>query len=263
MKPFDCHTHIYSDKFSVDFEQVLARAKRVLSGIIVVGEGPESNRKIASIVKANPKFLFAGHGIHPEYAHEFSEKQVEEEISWIKKQKPACIGEVGLDYMWIKRVLPKQIGIKKADEAWAKQKKVFERFIGLADELKIPLNIHSRWATKHVVETLEKLKPEKAILHAFSGSAAEARRAVALGYKISIGTSIMYAEQKKDLVERLDLRDLLLETDSPVLAPVKGERNEPANIQLVVKEIARIKNVSEKEVVKATNNNVSEYLKIF
>ncbi|MBI2040520.1 MAG: TatD family hydrolase [DPANN group archaeon] len=262
MKPFDCHTHIYDDAFSADFEQMISQAKKVLSGIIVVGEGPESNRKITKLVNDNPEFLFAGYGIHPEFAHEFTEKEIGEEIKWIKKQKPVCIGEVGLDMMWIKRVLPKQIGIKKADEAWPKQQKVFERFIELADELKIPLNIHSRWATKHVIETLEKLKPKKAILHAFSGSAAEARRAVALGYKISLGTSIMYAEQKQNLAKRLPLDTLLLETDSPVLAPVRGQRNEPANVALVVKEIARLKCVSEAEVIEATNKSVKEIFNI-
>jgi len=258
MKPFDAHCHLYDKKFDADRDEVIEKAKKVLSGIVVVGEKPESNRQILKLKEDYGKFWLMGFGIHPEFAHEFSNSEIEAELKWIKKNKPDCIGEVGLDYMWIKQVLPKQIGIKKADAAWSKQQKVFETFIQFADELGLPLNIHSRWATSQVVEFLEKLRPEKAILHAFSGNLAEAKRASKLGYKISIGNTVAYSEQKRDLAKHLPLSDLLIETDSPVLAPVKGERNEPSNLTLVVKEIAKIKNVKEAKVIEETNKNFKE-----
>jgi len=258
MKPFDCHCHLYDEKFDADREKVIADSKKVLSGMVVVGENPDTNREIFKLVQKYPDFIFAGYGIHPTHAHEFSDSDIENEIKWIKKNKPACIGEVGLDMFWVKMKLPKEIGIKKADEAWEKQKKVFKLFIKLADELKIPLNIHSRWATGEVVKILEKEKPKKAILHAFSGSVAEAQRAVKLGYLVSIGNTIAYAEQKQDIAKHIDLKHLLVETDSPVLAPVKGERNQPKNISLVVKEIARIKKISELKVIEETNRNFGD-----
>ncbi|MFH0868694.1 MAG: TatD family hydrolase [archaeon] len=258
MKPFDCHNHLYDEKFDADRDKVIEQARKVLSGIVVVGENPETNRKILELKKKYPNFIFAGYGIHPTYAHEFSDKEIEDEIKWIKKQKPACIGEVGLDMFWVKMKLPKDIGIKKADEAWEKQKKVFEKFIQLADELKIPLNVHSRWATKQVIEILEKNKAKKVILHSFSGSLAEAKRAADLGYLISIGNTITFREEKRKIAEHLDLKYLLLETDSPALAAKQGERNQPKNISLVVKEIARIKKISEQEVIEITNENFKE-----
>jgi len=258
MKPFDCHCHLYDEKFDADRGKVIEQARKVLSGIVVVGETPETNRKIAKLVSENKGFLFAGYGIHPTYAHEFSNSEVEAETKWIKKNKPVCIGEVGLDMFWVKMKLPKVIGIKKADEAWEKQKKVFELFIALASELKIPLNVHSRWATKQVIEILQKNNAKKVILHSFSGSLAEAKRAADMGYLISIGNTIVSREEKRKIAEHLELKHLLLETDSPALAAKAGERNQPKNISLVAKEIASIKKISELKVIEETNKNFKE-----
>jgi len=262
MKPFDCHCHINDPAFNADRDKVIADSKKVLSGIVVVGSNPKSNRKILELKEKYPDFIFAGYGIHPTDAHEFSDKEVDDEIKWIKKQNPACIGEVGLDMFWVKMKLPKEIGIKKADEAWEKQKKLFEKFIKLAKELDSPINIHSRWATKQVIELLEKNKAKKVILHAFSGSLAEGKRAVNLGYKISIGNTIAFAEQKKELAEHLDIKDILLETDSPCLSAKQGERNVPANVLAVAKEIAKIKKISESKVIEETNKNFREMFNV-
>jgi TatD DNase family protein len=255
MKPFDVHCHLYDESFDKDRDNVIEKAKKVLSGVLVAGENPLTNRKIIDLAKNYPKFWHSALGFHPTEIHKFTDEEIENEIRWIKKQKPIAISEIGLDFMVIKR--------DKLDE-FAKMRQIewFERFLKLADELKVPAIIHSRWATKQVVEILEDLKPKKAILHAFSGTVKEAERALKLGYKISIGNTIAYAEQKQDLAKHIDLKHLLVETDSPVLAPQKGERNEPANVLLVVKEIARIKGITEKEVIEATNKNVKELFNI-
>lgn len=251
MKPFDVHCHLYDESFDKDRDSVIAKAKKVLSGIVIAGENPETNRKIIELAQKYPKFCYPSLGFHPTEIHKFTDEEIEEEIKWIKKQKPLAISEIGLDFMVIKR--------DKLDE-FAKMRQIewFERFLKLADELKVPAIIHSRWATKQVVEILEDLKPKKAILHAFSGTNKEAERALKLGYKISIGNTIAYAEQKQELVKALPIEAFMLETDSPVLAPVKGARNEPSNIMLVVKEIARIKNIPEDKVIEITNKNVKD-----
>ena len=257
MKPFDCHTHLYDDAFSKDFDEVLQRAKKVLSGIIVVGEGPESNRRVLALCKAHKGFLFPGLAIQPDQVHLLTDAQIDKEIEFIRGQKNlVCIGECGLDYLWAEKS-------GKPEETKQRQQETFEKLIKLADEMGLPLNIHSRRATKPVVETLEKLKPKRAILHGWSGTIDETKRAVKLGYKIAIATNIFYSPEKLEYIKHLPLLDLVLETDSPVLAAVKGERNEPANITLVVKEIAKIKNMPEKEVISATNNNIKDYLNIF
>ncbi len=255
MKAFDVHCHLYDKSFDRDRDIVVARAKKILFGILNAGENPETNRKVLALEKKYPEFCFSAFGFHPMQIHKFSDEEIEAELKWIKKQKPAAISEIGLDFAVLSR--------ENLDEtAKMRQIKWFERFLQLADELKVPVIIHSRWATKHVVEILEKLKTKKAVLHAFSGTLKEAERALKLGCKISIGNTIAYAEQKQELVKHLPLDAFCLETDSPVLAPVKGERNEPANISLVVKEIARIKGIEEKEVIEAANKNIKELLGI-
>ncbi len=253
MKPFDIHTHLYDESFRKDFDGVLARAQKVLSGVIVVGEGPETNRKVLALCKKHDRFLFPGLAIHPDQVHLLADEQIDKEIEFIRKQTGlVCIGECGLDYLWAQ---------KSGDYENTKhrQQQTFEKLIKLADELDLPLNIHSRRATKPVVETLERLKPKRAVLHSFSGTLDEAKRAIALGYKIAIGTNLLFSKETKNYVEGLSHEAFVLETDSPMQAPERGQRNEPANISLIVRGIARIKSISEEEVVKTTNKN-AKYL---
>lgn len=251
MKAFDVHCHLYDESFDKDRDSVISKAKKVLSGVIVAGENPETNRKILKLEKKYPKFWYSAYGIHPTSIYNLTDEEITEEIKWIKTQKPIAISEIGLDFAIIKR--------EKQDEfARMRQIEWFERFIELAKELDIPAIVHSRWATKQIVEILEELKPKKAILHAFSGTVKEAERALKLGYKFSIGNTVAYAEQKRELVKALPIEAMMLETDSPVLAPKPGERNEPSNITLVISEIAKIKKISEDKVIEATNKNVKE-----
>jgi len=251
MKAFDVHCHLYDESFDKDRDNVIAKAKKVLSGVIVAGENPETNRKILKLEKKYPKFWHSAYGVHPTSVHNLTDEEIEDEIKWIKSQKPIAISEIGLDFAVIKR--------EKLDE-FAKMRQVewFERFIDLAKELDVPVIVHSRWATKHVIEILEDLKPKKVILHAFSGTVEEAKRALKLGYKFSIGNTVAYAEQKIELVKALPVDAMMLETDSPVLPPKPGERNEPSNITFVISEIAKIKKISEDNIIKITNKNVKE-----
>jgi TatD DNase family protein len=251
MKAFDVHCHLYDESFDKDRDRVINRAKKVLSGILIAGENPPANKKIIDIAKKYPKFCFVSLGIQPQEIHKFTDEEIEEEIAWIKKQKPIAISEIGLDYATIKRE-------KQGEFEKTRQIEWFERFIELAKELDVPIIVHSRWAVKPVIEILEELKPKKAILHAFSGTLEEAKRALKLGYKFSIGNTVAYAEQKRDLVKELPMEAFILETDSPVASPKPGERNEPSNITLVICDIAKIKNISEDKVIEITNKNVKE-----
>jgi len=255
MKAFDVHCHIYDKSFDTDRDKVIRNTKKVLFGVLVAGENPETNRKIIELAKKYQDFCYPALGIHPDSIHKFEDSEIEEEIKWIKKQKPIAISEIGLDYMVIKR--------DKLD-AFAKMRQAewFEQFLQLADSLKIPAVVHSRWATGAVIKILEELKPKKAVLHAFAGTLDEAKRAVKLGYKISIGNTVAYAEQKRELVKNLPIEAFVLETDSPVLGPDPKKRNEPANIALTIKEIAKIKNISEAKVIEATNENVKDLFRL-
>ena len=251
MKAFDVHCHIYDSSFDKDRDKVIRNAKKVLLGVLNAGETPEANRKVLELSTKHPNFCYASYGVQPQDLHNYSDEELAAEVKWIKKQKPIAISEIGLDYAVIKR--------DKLD-AFAKMRQAewFEQFLQLADSLKIPAVIHSRWATDPVVKILEDLRPKKAVLHAFAGTLEEAKRAVNLGYKLSIGNTVAYAEQKQDLVKELPVEAFLLETDSPVLGPDPKKRNEPANISLTIKEIAKIKKISEEKVIEITNKNVKD-----
>ena len=266
MKPADCHTHLYDRSFELDLGEIIERAKKLVSKIIVVGEDAETNRKILTICKKYSSFLFPGLAIHPDRVHSLTDAEIDAEINFIRKQKDLiCIGECGLDWLKAERFALanpsfKMLEPKNFDFREAKQKQigVFRKVIRLANEMGLALNVHSRRAEKDTIAVLKEEKAEKVLMHGFSGTIKEAEEAVLLGYKIAIGTTIFYSKQKVELVKATPLEDFVLETDSPVCAPKKGARNEPANVALVVKEIARIKNVSEKEIIETTNKNVKE-----
>ena len=266
MKPADCHTHLYDKSFDHDLDKVIERAKKLVSKIIVVGEDAETNRKVLALCKTHKGFLLPGLAIHPDRVHLLTDEEVNKEIEFIRKQKDlVCIGECGLDWLKAEQFAManpsfKMLEPKNFDFREAKQKQigVFRKFIRLANEMGLALNVHSRRAEKDTIAVLKEEKAEKVLMHGFSGTIKEAEEAVLLGYKIAIGTTIFYSKQKVELVKAMPIEDFVLETDSPVCAPEKGARNEPANIASVVRRIAKIKNITRSEVIKITNTNVKE-----
>ena len=270
MKPIDCHTHLYDKSFEHDIDKVLERAGRLVSKIIVVGEDAESNRKVLALCKRYSSFLFPGLAIHPDRVHKLANEEIDKEIEFIRKQKGlACIGECGLDWLKaeqfalaspsFKLLEPKGFDIM---EARKKQIEVFRKFIKLANEIGIPLNVHSRRAVRDTIRVLKEEKAKKVLMHGFDGTVKEAEEAVQLGYKLAIGTGVFYSRQKVELAKALPINCFVLETDSPVCAPKRGERNEPANIASVVRKIASIKNITRSEVINITNKNAKELFSI-
>ncbi len=263
----DCHAHLDDKKFSKDLDKVIEKAKN--SGVKIIinnGTNPETNRTTLQLAKKY-KIIYPALAIHPTHIHEFSDSEIEKELKFIKSKKPIAIGETGLDYLWIKKVLPREIGIKKAKKAGKeKQRQIafFKKHILLANELNIPVICHSRWAVKRVCEILTELHPKKAILHGFSGSLTQAQEMISLGYKISISTNILYSEYTQCYAKHLPLEALLTETDCPYLFRKnnKTARNEPANIKLVIKELAKLKKISEKKVEQAIQASFKSYFKL-
>jgi TatD DNase family protein len=183
-------------------------------------------------------------GIYPVEMLKMSEKEISDEISYIKKNKDKiiAIGEIGID-------------LKEAGEL-EKQKKNFERLLKLALELDLPVLIHSRKAEVECIEVLEKLGMKKAIMHCFSGKINLVKRIISNGWFFSIPASITFSEQFQKLTKEVPVSQLLCETDSPFLNPVKGKRdNEPANVIESYKKIAEIKGLSLKESEKKIEEN--------
>ena len=164
----------------------------------------------------------------------------EQALDWIRSNhdRIISIGETGLDHYLV-----------RDHQERDKQKACFEMMIGLATELKIPIQVHSRSAGRKALETLSQNNAADVHLHAFDGKSSLARSASRdLGYYFSIPTSVVRSPQKRKLVKAIAIERLLLETDSPVLGAHKDTRNEPSNLPIVVKEISSILGREEEEI---------------
>ena len=239
----DTHTHLCDPIYDNDRQEVIRRAHQSgVETIVTVGENYHDALKNLELSRQYTE-LKPGFGLYPTY---LDHDQADSLIRLIREycEKCYCIGEVGLDYWKIQKTEEREI-----------QKELFCLFIRLANQLDLPLNIHSRSAGKYAIKLLLKESAKRVQMHAFDGKPSTALPAVEEGYFFSIPASIVTSSQKQKLVKRLPLSCLLIETDSPVLGPVKGERNEPANVSIVIQVIARIKQVSREEVMETVFEN--------
>jgi len=240
----DVHAHLEDEKFN-DIDEVIKKAEKNKVVIIINnGTNPEKNRKTIELAKKY-KIIKKALGFYPGYVQDYKDAEIEKELKWIEKQKPIALGEIGLDFTY---------------EDHERQEKVFKKFLALGKKLNIPLIVHTRKAEQRIIEILEEEKPRKIILHCFWGKSKLLKRIENLDVYFSIPPIVVHSEQFQGLVEKVPLTRLLTETDSPYMAPVKGERNEPSNVIITVKEIARIKKIEEDEVMKAIFSN---YQKLF
>jgi TatD DNase family protein len=257
MRLVDVHCHLEDERFVKDLDEVIKRAKDVgLNAIVVSGANPEANRQVLELTKKY-SIIKASFGLYPidsvvskfdnlndDYPRKMEAFDYKKELEWIKKNKDVCIsiGEVGLEL----QVIKKNKDFEKIKQA---QIEVFEAAIKLAEEIKKPLVLHTRGGELEVIEILEKYKPKvPVILHCFGGRKSLIKRAADNGYYFSVPAVIKRLLHFQTLVEMVDLKQLLTETDAPYLAPVAGERSEPKDVAVTINEIARIKKLSDEEV---------------
>ncbi len=241
------------DDYKDDLSEVIedCRSKEV-SVIITNGVHKEGNRKTLELCKKYD-ILKPAYGFYPVHCAEFSEEEFDKEIEWIKQQKPIAIGEVGLDYF---------IGDDNPDGDLYKeiQIKCFKKMIALAEELDIPIIVHSRKAEADCINILEESGYKKVVMHCFSGKKKLVKKGVELGFYFSIPANIDRALHFQMIVNQAPITQLLTETDAPYLSPNPGERNTPAHVISTVKKIAELKGFTEDETKKALYMN---YKKLF
>lgn len=239
----DVHAHLCDGVFDADRTEVLDRARQAgVVSVIAVGEDLADARKNIELSEKHAMIRPAA-GLYPT---KLSLEQAREMHQLIRdnREKLIAIGEVGLDYWMVKEEPQLEL-----------QREIFGGFIDLAKELDLPLNVHSRSAGRHAISFLLEKGAKRVHLHAFDGRAASALPAVEAGYYFSIPPSVIRSEQKQKLVRRLPLSCLLAETDSPVLGPSPGDRNEPANIGVALRAIAELKGLSEADITRAIWEN--------
>jgi len=215
---------------------------RGVSAIVVVSETLSDMHRNLELA-ANYPLLWPAGGLYPAHT-DISEAERICDVIRRERHNFFAIGEVGLDYWAVKQEPERE-----------KQREIFNKFIDLAIELNLPLNVHSRSAGRYAIDMLLERGALKVQMHAFDGKATSALSALEAGYFFSIPPSVIRSPQKQKLVKRVPLSNLLVETDSPVLGPNPGERNEPSNVMVSVNSIMDIKNISREEVMETLLEN--------
>jgi TatD DNase family protein len=239
----DTHAHLCAPEFTHDLSAVLSHARAAgVAAIVAVGETlADAGRNLE--LSERYRMIRPAAGLYPSFV---DLGQAEALHGFIRRNRGrlAAIGEVGLDHWTVKAEKDREL-----------QQEIFKGFIGLARELDLPLNVHSRSAGRHAIGLLLECGAARVQLHAFDGRAATALPAVEAGCFFSIPPSVVRSRQKQKLVKQLPLSCLLVETDSPVLGPETATRNEPANLPRAVQAIAAIKSLPEQAVVEAVAAN--------
>ena len=248
----DTHTHLYSKEFDADRDALIQKAiDGGVSRFFMPNVDSDSIAGMFQVEKRFPENCFAMMGLHPCSVNNKYQQELQVVDHWLAKRRFKAVGEIGIDLYWDKTYFPQQ-------------KDAFRQQILLAKKYEIPYVIHSRNSFDEVMEIVNEFKQDniKAIFHCFSGNVQQAEEVVAMGtFKLGIGGVVTFKNSGLDkVVEAIDLKHLVLETDAPYLAPVphRGKRNEPDYIIQVAKKIAEIKNISLEEVAEITTKNSIE-----
>ena len=249
----DTHCHLDFPEFAQDQDEVISRAKEKGVGFIInIGSSLKGSQESIELSKRYD-FIYATVGLHPHEADNFDSQAETTLENLVRNEKVVAIGETGLDYFK---------NYSKAEN----QKKLFISLVKLAKDLNLPLIIHSRQAQDDTLKILKEAMPIKAVVHCFSGGDDFLKKCLDLGFFISFTCNITYpkAENLRNLVKETPIDRLFLETDAPFLPPqeLRGKRNEPAFVEILAGEFARIKEISVEEVAKITTENAKNFFKI-
>jgi TatD DNase family protein len=244
----DSHAHIQSAEFAAELETVINRARTAgVAKIVVIGGAGElsSNLDAVKLAESVPG-LFATVGVHPHDADGLTEEAFLELSRLVAREKVVAIGETGLDFYY-------------NHSARAAQTKWFARFIGLARETRLPLVVHDRDAHREVAGLIrdEGRAGVGGVIHCFTGDYEAAKEFLDLGFYLSFSGIVTFknADSLRDVARKVPLERILIETDSPYLAPAphRGKRNEPAYVRLVAETIARLRGLSLEEIAQSTS----------
>ena len=244
----DTHTHLYSEQFNDDRQEMVQRAKEAgVSRFFIPAIDSTYTERMMSLEKEFPNDIFLMMGLHPTSVKENYKEELAHVKKWIDQRDFYAIGEIGIDLYWDKSFLPQQQEAFRTQIKWAKEKK-------------LPIIIHCREAFDEIFEVLETEKGEDlfGIFHCFTGTLAQAKQAISYNMKLGIGGVVTFKNGKIDqFLDEIDLKHLVLETDAPYLAPTpyRGKRNESSYITNVIDKLVDIYGISFDEIAKITTQN--------
>lgn len=253
MQLIDTHAHLYAEEFNEDRPEMIQRAFDAgVTHLYLPNIDSTSIEGMLQLEAAYPGQCLPMMGLHPCYVKDNFQEELALVKSWLEKRSFPAIGEIGIDLYWDKTHIREQETAFLTQVEWAKQ-------------YDLPIIIHSRDSMDLILELLQPVRHERlrGIFHCFSGSVQQAEAAIEMGFLLGIGGVLTFKKSGVDAVlDQIELQHLVLETDSPYLAPTpfRGKRNESAYIVKVAEKLAEIYGVSTEEVAQITTTNA---LKLF
>jgi len=244
----DTHTHLYSEQFDEDRAEMIQRAKDAgVTRFFIPAIDSSYTDSMFDLENNFKDDVFLMMGLHPTSVKENYKDELAHVKEWIDKRDFIAIGEIGIDLYWEKSFLLQQQEVFRTQIQWAKQKK-------------IPIVIHCRDAFDEIFEVLETEKSDDlfGIFHCFTGTFEQAEKAISYNMKLGIGGVATFKNGKIDtFLNKVDIKHIVLETDSPYLAPTpyRGKRNESSYITQVVEKLATLYGLSFEEIAKITTQN--------
>ena len=244
----DTHTHLYSEAFAEDQDAMIKRAlQENVKRFFVPAIDSTYTESMLKLEKEYPENIFLMMGLHPTHVKENYQQELDHVSHMLEQHKFYAVGEIGIDLYWDKSTL--QI-----------QQSAFKKQISLAKQHDLPIVIHCRDAFDEVFEVLEEMNDGKlfGIFHCFTGNVDQAKRAIALNMKLGIGGVVTFKNGKIDqFINQIDLNHIVLETDSPYLAPkpYRGKRNESAYITHILEKLSELYGVSQEKIAEITTAN--------
>ncbi|MEP7256658.1 MAG: TatD family hydrolase [Ferruginibacter sp.] len=247
----DTHCHLYVDEFKSDIEEVINKAEA--EGVKKFYLPAIDSAEIDNMLLLEEKFpgkCIAMMGLHPCSVKENYLDELFIVKEWISKRKFAAVGEIGLDFHWDKTFTEQQYEAFRTQIEWSIQ-------------YNLPIVIHTRDAMQETIDVVKEFVPKgvRGIFHCFGGSYQNAKEILDMGFYLGIGGVLTYKKSGlAEVLEKIDLRHMVLETDSPYLTPVpfRGKRNESSYLKYVVEKLAEIKNVPVEEVAAITSLNAEK-----
>ena len=251
----DTHTHLYSESFDQDRDQIIKRALQ--SGVtrfFIPAIDSSYTQRMYDLEKKYPQNVFLMAGLHPTHVNNNYNKELEHIVQQLEVRKFFAIGEIGIDLHWDKTTLELQ-------------QSAFRFQIQLAKKYKLPIVIHCRDAFNEVFEILELEKSNdlNGIFHCFTGTYEQAKKAISYNMKLGIGGVVTFKNGNIDsFLSKIDLLDIVLETDAPYLSPVpyRGKRNESSYLINILEKVASIYSVDKQEIANITTQNSINIFKV-
>jgi len=255
MQIIDTHTHLYLKQFNQDIDEVIKRAINIgVDKFIFPAIDSSYSKQMHDLQSKYSKNIYLMSGLHPVSVKENYKDELSLVVKSLKDHNYVAVGEIGIDLYWDKTFLKQQ-------------QDAFEFQIRLAISNDLPIVIHCREGFDEIFEILdgEKCSKLRGVFHCFTGTLKQANRAINLGFKLGIGGVVTFKNGGIDkFINQIDIKNIVLETDSPYLSPVpfRGKRNESSYIKYVLSKLSELYGISEEELAKLTTENSKKIFRI-